>query len=115
MLYAVILFASGFELVSMFSGIHWAPADKIITAIAPFEIVNTYGLFAVMTTTRAEIIMEGSNDGTTWLTYEFKYKPGGPALHLPWVAPHQPRLDWQMWFAALGDYRSNPWILRFMA
>src|SRR5207248_3870972 len=70
---------------------------------------------AVMPTTRAEIILEGSNDGTTWLAYEFKYEPGDPARCPPWVAPHQPRLDCQMWFAALGDYHSNPWILRLMA
>ena len=114
-LYAMILFVSGFELVSTFSNIHWSPTDKVITALAPFEIVNTYGLFAVMTTTRAEIILEGSNDGTTWLAYEFKYKPVDPVRCPPWVAPHQPRLDWQMWFAALGDYRNNPWILHVMA
>jgi lipase maturation factor 1 len=114
-LYAMILFVSGSELVSTFSNIHWSPTDKVIKALAPFEIVNTYGLFAVMTTTRAEIIFEGSNDGTTWLAYEFKYKPGDPVRCPPWVAPHQPRLDWQMWFAALGDYRNNPWILHLMA
>jgi lipase maturation factor 1 len=114
-LYAMILFVSAFEMVSTFSGRHWGLSDKIITALAPFEIVNTYGLFAVMTTTRAEIILQGSNDGITWLSYEFKYKPGDSARHPPWVAPHQPRLDWQMWFAALGDYRSNPCILRLLA
>jgi len=115
MLYVLVLFVSGFELVGMFSGVHWAAADKVIAAFAPFEIVNTYGLFAVMTTTRPEIIVEGSNDGTTWLAYEFKYKPGDLQRRPPWVAPHQPRLDWQMWFAALGDYHNNAWILRFMA
>jgi hypothetical protein len=30
-----------------------------------------------------------------------------------WVAPFQPRLDWQMWFAALGTFRDNPWFVRF--
>ena len=59
-----------------------------------------------MTTTRPEIIVEGSNDGTTWAPYEFKYQPGDLARAPLWVQPHQPRLDWQMWFAALGDYRS---------
>jgi hypothetical protein len=87
----------------------------VVAAIAPFEIVNTYGLFAVMTTTRPEIMIEGSDDGETWLPYEFKYKPGKLDRPPTWVAPHQPRLDWQMWFAALGDYRGNPWILQFMA
>ena len=112
--YAFVLFVSGFEMAGMFSGVHWGPADKLIAAIGPFEIVNTYGLFAVMTTTRPEISIEGSDDGETWLPYEFKYKPGALDRRPPWVAPHQPRLDWQMWFAALGDYRSSPWIVRFM-
>ena len=102
-------------MVGTFSRLHWMPADKIISAVAPFEVVNAYGLFAVMTTARAEIVLEGSNDGTTWLPYEFKYKPGDPARRPPWVAPHQPRLDWQMWFAVLGDYQRNPWILHLMA
>jgi hypothetical protein len=67
-----------------------------------------------MTTTRAEIVVEGSNDGATWREFEFRYKPGdvGQAPH--WVAPHQPRLDWQMWFAALGNYRNNPWFVNFV-
>ena len=110
-----VLFVSGFQMVSMFSGLHWRPADAVIRAISPFEIINTYGLFAVMTTSRPEIIIEGSNDGVTWLAYEFKYKPGDLARPPTWVEPHQPRLDWQMWFAALGDYRSDPWIIQFMA
>ena len=58
-----------------------------------------------MTTTRPEIVVEGINDGETWLAYEFKYKPGDLTRPPAWVAPHQPRLDWQMWFAALGSYR----------
>lgn len=110
----LVLFTSGFEMVGEFSGRHWVPADTLIRMIAPFEIVNTYGLFAVMTTSRPEIIIEGSNDGVTWLAYEFKYKPGDLKRRPSWVEPHQPRLDWQMWFAALGNYQSNPWILHFV-
>jgi lipase maturation factor 1 len=79
-----------------------------------YPIVNHYGLFSVMTTTRLEIIVEGSRDGTAWLPYEFKFKPGDPKRAPPWVAPHQPRLDWQMWFAALGDYRHNGWFIGFL-
>jgi hypothetical protein len=82
-------------------------------SIAPFRSVNTYGLFAVMTTSRPEIIVEGSNDGLTWLPYEFKYKPGDLTHRPRFVAPHQPRLDWQMWFAALGNYQGNPWFMNF--
>ncbi len=83
--------------------------------IAPFRSLNTYGLFAVMTTNRPEIIVEGSMDGQTWLAYEFKYKPGDVNRRPAFVAPHQPRLDWQMWFAALSRYEQNPWLLNFCA
>jgi len=72
-----------------------------IQRLQPLESINTYGLFSVMTTRRREIAIEGSNDGVTWLEYEFRYKPGNPKAAPRWVAPHQPRLDWQMWFAAL--------------
>ena len=109
-----VLFVSGFEMVSQLSGRRWAPAEAVIRTVSPFEIVNSYGLFAVMTTTRPEIIVEGSNDGTTWAHYEFKYQPGDLSRAPIWVQPHQPRLDWQMWFAALGDYRTDPWMLHFL-
>ena len=58
--------------------------------------------------------MEGSNDGVTWTAYEFRYKAGNAMRAPPVVAPHQPRLDWQMWFAALGNYRENRWFVNFM-
>lgn len=82
-------------------------------ACAPFHSVNGYGLFAVMTTSRPEIMIEGSADGDTWKPYEFRYKPNGPGSKPGFVAPHQPRLDWQMWFAALGTYEHNEWFMRF--
>jgi hypothetical protein len=83
--------------------------------LEPFRSLNGYGLFRVMTKTRPEIIVEGSRDGVTWLPYEFKYKVGDPQRAPPIVAPHQPRLDWQMWFAALDDIRGEPWFTNFLA
>jgi predicted DCC family thiol-disulfide oxidoreductase YuxK len=83
-------------------------------AIAPFQIVNPYGLFAVMTTTRPEIGIEGSADGIEWREYVFRYKPGPLSRPPRWNIPHQPRLDWQMWFAALGNIRENPWMISLM-
>ena len=83
--------------------------------IRPFRSVNTYGLFADMTESRPEIIVEGSNDRITWETYQFRWKPGDLKAAPKWVAPHQPRLDWQMWFAALrGSYRNTPWFAHFI-
>jgi lipase maturation factor 1 len=76
----------------------------------PFRSVNSYGLFRVMTTSRSEIIVEGSDDGNTWRAYEFKYKPGDVMRRPGFVEPHQPRLDWQMWFAALSTYEATPWF-----
>jgi lipase maturation factor 1 len=84
--------------------------QRIVEPFYPFHLVNPYGLFAVMTTTRPEIIIEGSNDGFDWREYQFKHKVGRPEKRPTFVAPHQPRLDWQMWFAALGDYQRNPWF-----
>ncbi len=87
---------------------------RVVAGLAiPLRSANTYGLFAMMTTTRREIVIEGSNDGKTWLAYDFKYKPGDPKERPRFVAPHQPRLDWQMWFAALGSYDddNNRWFV----
>jgi hypothetical protein len=87
-----------------------SPALWLARAVSPLRSVNSYGLFAVMTTTRPEIVVEGSDDGETWRAYEFRYKPGDPYRRPGFVAPHQPRLDWQMWFAALGTCGQSPWL-----
>ncbi len=89
------------------------PVAALADLIAPLRSVNGYGLFAVMTTTRDEIMVEGSNDRVTWQTYEFQYKPGDRRRAPPWVAPHQPRLDWQMWFASLTSFENAPWFGNF--
>ena len=81
----------------------------------PLHLTSPYGLFAVMTTARDEIVIQGSNDGVEWRDYEFRYKPGDVMRRPPWNIPHQPRLDWQMWFAALDDPRRLPWFSRFLA
>jgi predicted DCC family thiol-disulfide oxidoreductase YuxK len=82
--------------------------------VGPFQIANTYGLFAVMTTERIEIQIQGSDDGLSWKDYVLPYKPGPLGRRPAWVAPYQPRLDWQMWFAALGNWRENPWFVSLM-
>lgn len=87
----------------------------ISRAIAPFRSANAYGPFSVMTTMRPEIVLEGSEDGSVWREYEFKYKAGDVHRPPPWVAPHQPRLDWQMWFAAFSDFENEPWLQNLCA
>jgi lipase maturation factor len=109
----VVLVLSLILFVSAVAGRTWRPATQLVRLMSPFGIANNYGLFAVMTTSRDEIILEGSNDGYKWLAYEFPYKPGDVYRAPPVIAPLQPRLDWQMWFAALGTYRNNPWFVNF--
>ena len=106
---ALVLFlVSGFQFLRILNVPTPPFISSIARAIAPFGIVNQYGPFAIMTTTRPEIIVEGSNDGENWRVYEFKYKIGDVRRAPPFVEPHQPRLDWQLWFAALGARTSDP-------
>jgi hypothetical protein len=91
-----------------------AAATRALGWLAPLGVVNSYGLFANMTTTRLEIIVQGSMDGQSWQDYEFRYKPGDPKREPRYVAPYQPRLDWQMWFAALGSYQENPFFVNLV-
>ncbi|KAK0055173.1 lipase maturation factor 2 isoform X2 [Biomphalaria pfeifferi] len=86
----------------------------------PFQITSSYGLFRMMTGAdgRPELILEGLANNRTaedgWKPYAFLYKPGDVSECPPVVAPHQPRLDWQMWFAALSNYQNNPWFLNLV-
>lgn len=83
---------------------------KVLGPIAPFRTINGYGLFRVMTIRRPEIVVETSQDGVTWSALEFPYKPGRLDRAPPIVAPHMPRLDWQMWFAGLNPRGNEYWL-----
>jgi phage terminase large subunit-like protein len=82
-----------------------------VRVLEPFRIANEFGLFAVMTRARYEIEFQGSNDGQTWTPYCFRNKPQD--LHAPprIYAPYQPRFDWNLWFASLGNWRQYPFVL----
>lgn len=91
------------------------PAIPIIRAIYNYRFNSSYGLFAVMTKERPELVLQGSDDNITWVDYEFRYKPSRLDKMPPAVAPYHPRLDWQMWFAALGTFNQNLWLQNLMA
>ncbi|MBI4057557.1 MAG: lipase maturation factor family protein [Elusimicrobia bacterium] len=112
---AVVLWLSALQMYGRFSGKLPSVGMSLYRNLSPFYLTNGYGLFMVMTTTRPEIIVEGSTDGKVWIEYSFKWKPGDPGRRPKFVEPHQPRLDWQMWFAALGSYQNNPWFMNFLA
>ncbi len=88
-----------------------SPLSPVLETLAPLGIVNRYGLFAVMTKHRDEIRLEVSDDGQAWRPLRFRDKPDDASAS--WVAPDMPRLDWQMWFAALGPCRASPWFFAF--
>ena len=89
------------------------PAAPLLRAIAPFRSINGYGLFRAMTTSRPEIVVETSVDGATWSELEFRFKPGDLERPPRAAFPHMPRLDWQMWFAAL-DPAGADWLGSFV-
>ena len=111
---AFIGFTSGMLCLQLFDLPLPPGGAEALQAVDPLRIVNSYGLFAVMTTERNEIVVEGSDDGTAWKAYEFRYKPDDPNRAPPVVAPYQPRLDWQMWFAALSDPQQNRWFVNLV-
>jgi hypothetical protein len=110
----LIVICSLAEMDMRFGGTPPAAVSAVDRIVEPLHLVSSYGLFAVMTTQRDEIIIEGSCDGADWREYEFRYKPGDLMRRPPWNIPHQPRLDWQMWFAALDDPRRVTWFPRFL-
>ena len=112
---ALVVVPAGLNRIwEVFTNAELPVAGAISEIVSPLLIVNPYGLFAVMTTARPEIVIEGSADGQVWREYVFRYKPGPLTRSPPWNIPHQPRLDWQMWFAALSDARANPWFQNLM-
>ncbi len=111
---AFLLMIAGSRMVASLLGaaVLPAPVRYVLLLAEPLHIADGYGLFAVMTTSRPEIVFEGSNDGTNWKSYEFKYKAGDDLKRPPpWVAPHMPRLDWRLWFAAMGPVSDSLWVL----
>ena len=94
------------------------PVPPVLAALdetaAPYALFNEYGLFRVMTIGRPEVEIEGSDDGVAWKPYVFRYKMGDPLRRPGFVAPHMPRLDWQMWFAALAGSGRQRWFVNFM-
>jgi hypothetical protein len=90
-------------------------SDGILDWISPFSSINGYGLFRVMTTDRPEIVIEVSEDGRAWKEYEFRWKAGNVMRRPQFVEPHMPRLDWQMWFAALDPRSAQGWLGRMLA
>lgn len=84
-----------------------------------WHLVNTYGAFGAIGKERFELVVEGTRDTeitekTEWREYEFRAKPTDVKRALPIIAPYQPRIDWQIWFAAMSSPDREPWLIHFV-
>ncbi len=96
---------------------HFWPKRRLarwLYSLYPYHLVNPYGIFAVMTTERYEIIIEGSHDGHDWQEYLCRYKPSEITRRPRRIAPYQPRIDWQMWFLPFDDFEAQTWFHQFL-
>jgi hypothetical protein len=111
---AFILLASSLQLWMLGTGqeVTGLPG-KLIGYLETYRIANMYHVFPTMTTERIELELSGSMDGSEWKSYRFKYKPGDLDQRPQIVMPHQPRLDWQMWFVTLHP-KHLPWFEEFL-
>jgi hypothetical protein len=106
-----VFYATSVLLLSMFT--REVPLLALpVRALEPFRIANDFGLFAVMTRDRYEIEFQGSRDGKSWTAYPFRYKPQDLNAPPRIYAPYQPRFDWNLWFASLGSWRENTFVLQ---
>jgi hypothetical protein len=93
--------------------------QRMNTSFNRLNLVNTYGAFGSVGKVRGEIVFEGTDEAvltpaTRWREYEFLCKPGDPMRRPCVVAPYQPRLDWQIWFAAMSTPERYPWTLHLV-
>jgi Lipase maturation factor len=81
-----------------------------------WRLANAYGAFGSITRERYEVVVEGTNgdpDAEGWLEYGFHGKPGEPGRMPRQFAPYHLRLDWLLWFLALGSPGLN-WFVPFL-
>lgn len=91
-----------------------APVQNIYDSARRYGIGNIYHVYPTMQTERQELIIQGSQDGKAWKNYEFKYKPGDPVRRPRFNVPHQPRLDWMIWFVPTQQRVQMFWFDKFM-
>ncbi len=111
---ALLLVLSVNPIVNMLS-----PNQIMNTSFDPFHLMNTYGAFGSVGKIRYEIIIQGTQNrelgpNTQWKEYEFWAKPGDVQRRPPFIAPYQPRLDWQIWFAAMSTIEREPWLVHLI-
>jgi hypothetical protein len=96
-----------------------SPNQIMNTSYDPLELVNTYGAFGTVGRERLNVVFEGTDavvpdDFVVWKAYPYRALPVALDRRPPQIAPYQPRLDWQMWFAAMSTPDQYPWTLHLI-
>lgn len=103
------------QLLQLWNHFFRTPAiTRFFSVIYSFHFANRYGIFSIMTTTRYEIVIEGSDDGMEWKEYLFYFKPSEVKRRPRLIAPFQPRLDWQAWFLPFSRFGDESWFESFL-
>lgn len=79
-----------------------------------FKVVNTYGAFGSVRPGRTELVVQGLSSEGEWRTYDFRHKPDSVDDPLTFIAPYQPRMAWQMWFASMSAPAREPWLMHWV-
>ena len=112
---AVILSASVAGAVSLSLNMRMPePLQSWMIQVSHFGVGNVYHIFPTMQTERQEIVIEGSDDSINWYPYLFHYKPHELDRRPPVNIPHQPRLDWMIWFVPPRGRENLYWFDRFL-
>jgi hypothetical protein len=96
-----------------------SPRQIMNTSFDPLDLVNTYGAFGSVGRERFNVVFEGTESetpgaGAVWKAYPYQALPVELNRRPPQIAPYQPRLDWQMWFAAMSTPDQYPWTLHLV-
>jgi hypothetical protein len=96
-----------------------SPNQVMNTSFDPLDLVNTYGAFGSVGRERLTVVFEGTDavvpdDSARWRPYLYRAQPVAVDKRPVQIAPYQPRLDWQMWFAAMGEPSEYPWTINLI-
>jgi hypothetical protein len=107
-------------LLSIGPVLNMASSQQIMnTSFDPLALVNTYGAFGSVGRERTNVVFEGTDavvpdERAEWKAYPYRALPVDPLQRPPQIAPYQPRLDWQMWFASMSTPGEYPWTLHLV-
>ncbi len=96
-----------------------SPLQIMNTSFDPLDLVNTYGAFGTVGRERLNVVFEGTDADVpdaraVWKAYPYQALPVALDQRPPQIAPYQPRLDWQMWFASMSTPDQYPWTLHLV-